>query len=315
MSVQALDSIGESKNPPEYTVDIERPLSFLFLLRTRISPNIIYNSNNSITTILKSYYGEWKERWTTTGHTCTIKAYFKVQAFGRPIPHVTVTLFERYTRKKIATTKTDRNGIATFVFNSDAPTPPKSYIAVIGEKYPIRTFNNPRAYPFRVGTWLLYYKVKNETDKWLRLVGRAYDGNLPHKFWREKPRTVVGRAGTLREYVGFTDLLPVISGVEVPIEVGISAYCNTPEAYPPSDKCCEYAKNTWWRVDLYATNRPEELTETIRGEKNHIGGDSINLDYHLKFRATTDSVTYLGKCLKYARCPWESGTAPSCGGE
>jgi hypothetical protein len=90
--------------------------------------------------------------------------------------------------------------------------------------------------------------------------------------------------------------------------------CNTPEPYPPAEKCCEYAKNTWWQLDVYATNDPTKVKETYDGA-NHIGGDKINLDYHLKYEITKSAVTYKGKYLKKKpdgtiRCPWMEGTAP-----
>jgi hypothetical protein len=163
-----------------------------------------------------------------------------------------------------------------------------------------------------VSVWLIVTKSKNLTDVWARWQGRAFFRGLPYFFWREQPSSVVGLAG--RE-VGYVDLVPCPDGRTIPMELGVSAYCNTPEPYPPAEKCCEYAKNTWWMVEVFATNKREDVAATVKGEANRIGGDKINLDYHLKYTVDSTAVTYKGKYLKQTpegkvRCPWMTGTAP-----
>jgi len=279
-------------------------ISILRLLRSRISPNFINLTEVTSNTVLKELIGTWAAQTASPGRTAFCRPKFVITAYGKPMSRVTVSLFSGDV--VIAKSETDENGEVSFDLAYSDPGV-YNYVAVIGERKPLILSGNPRAYPFTVTVWLIVTKSRNLTDRWARLQGRSFFRKLPVYFWREMPISVVGLAG---RNVGYVDLVPCITGASIPMEIGVSAYCNTPEPYPPKEKCCEYAKNTWWRVDVYATNNPKDVTATLKGEKNHIGGDKINLDYHLKYTITSTGVTFNGKYLKQIRCDWERGTAP-----
>jgi len=272
--------------------------------RSLISPSIINVSSQSVTTILREHLGDWVARTAPIGQTATLISTFKVSALGRPIEGAPVTLF--LAGEKVAEGETNENGEVSFP-HAYTDVGVYDYVAVLGKKLPAITVGNPRAVPFRVRVWTIVTRSRNVSDVWARWQGRAFFRGLPWIFWTEQPSSVVGLAG---RPIGFVDLVPAPDGVTIPMELGVSAYCNTPEPSPTAERCCEYAKNTWWMFEVFATSDPRQVPDTVAGAANKIGGDQINLDYHLKYNIDSASVTYRGRYLKYQRCPWEAGTAP-----
>jgi len=208
-------------------------------------------------------------------------------AFGRGIPEIDIEFYDKARGKTLAIKATDSSGRALCDFNYGSP----------GIQTTIESFIYPRPLICMSGlnysskllsVWTILLKSQNVTDVWERLCARALGEALPRLFWKEKPHTIIGLAGKLE----FLELVPVFEGQTVRYEVGVSAWCNTPEPYPSEAKCDEYRKNTWWQFDLYASNTAEA--------PKHVGGGRINVDYHLVYNLTATSVTleerrYVGK--------------------
>lgn len=273
--------------------------------RSLLSPSIINASGHSVATILKRYEGTWESKNTRTGETAEVVSSFKVTALGRPVQGAPVTLW--LGGKQVAKGETDANGEVSFP-QAYSNAGIYDYTVVVGEKPPVVTIGNPRAVSFRVKVWAIATRSTNVSDVWARWQGRAYFRGLPWRFWTEQPSSVVGLAGRT---VGYMDLVPAPDGTTIPMELGVSAWCNTYDPYPSEEACCEAARNTWWMVEVFATSDPAQVEDTLAGKANRIGGDRINLDYHLKYDIASGYVTYKGRYLKYQRCPWEAGTAPA----
>jgi len=269
-------------------------------------PEIIRAESASISPSVVAFDGEWAVTAKPKNAKATLR--YQVASFGKPIPKVPVTLMDS-NWNILGTRRTDENGLVEFDVEFNRP---GGYVfnAVIGEgRVRPLTYMSPRVSRIFVKVWLIKVEQVDSTDVWLRWVGRSILEPLPHDFWRVQPKTVIGLA-IPKESKSYYMLVPVVSGVTLTLELGVSAVCNTPTAYPPPDVCCEYAKGTWWWYKLYAKSSNDS-------DWKEVGGDKINLDYHLKYSVTTDSVTYKGRCLKLmengkVRCEWEKDTAPTC---
>lgn len=271
-------------------------------LRKGFSPNFINLSSVASSTALKEFLGAWDSKSASTVNIAPLQPIFAITAYGKPIPDIPVSLFSGETL--IGEAVTDKNGEVKFNLNFDSPGV-YTFTAIIGKTKPLFALGNSRAYTFSVTVWYVVIQSKNLTDVWARYVGRSFFRSLPLNFATEMPSSVVGLAG---HGVGFVELVPCIAGQTVSMEVGIDAWCNTPEAYPSADKCCEYAKNTWWQLDVYATSDPSQINATRQGS-NHLGGGKVQREYHLKY-AFSSSASFTGRFLKAVRCPWQQGTAP-----
>lgn len=310
MSQQEMDRLpSELRVEGTETFSLKPTIRLVRLVRARVSPQIINVESQSLTAILREYVGDWSTQTASVGGVPALSTTLKVQAFGKGAAGIPVSLF--LGKEKVGTAQTDENGLVTFP-TEYTEVGAYNYAAVIGETLPLLPEGSPRATSFQVTVWLIAMWCRNVSDVWLRLVGRSRIRPLPWQFWRDQPTSILGLGyPTVDRPAGFVDVIPVPTGITVPIELGVSAWCNTPEPFPTSEKCCEFAKNTWWDTSLYATNDPKQIPETVLGRANKIGGDRINLDYHLKFEASSGGVTYKGKFLKYQRCAWEAGTAPT----
>ena len=270
------------------------------------SPEIIYNYATSLTSAVSGFDGEWAA--SVSPETARARLTYQVSSFGKGVPKVPVTLMDS-NYNVLETKETDENGLVDFSLEFNSP---GSYVyyAVIGEgKVKPLTLMSPRVTRTFIKVWLVKVQQINSTDVWLRWVGRAMLEPLPHDFWRVHPRTIVGLA-IPKLSRAYHMLVPVVLGINLNLELGVSAACNTPTAYPPSDTCCQYAKGTWWTYKLY-------YKSSVKSDWVESGGDKINVDYHLKYVVTTDGISYKGRCLKpmpngKVRCSWESGTAPQC---
>jgi len=311
LSMQEMDSIPSgTRVEGTWTETLKPRIRFVRWVWSKISLQMINVESQTPTTVLTGYTGPWVIQAASIGTTASLVSTLKVIAMGRPVPRVPVSLF--LGSEKVATEKTNEEGLVNFSLSFTEPGV-YNYIAVIGtgEHPPLIIQGNPRAVSLGVTVWIIAVFCRNITDTWARAVGRAYFRGLPWIWWIDQPSSLRGIVyPSVDRPIGFIELIPCPQGVTIPEEVGNSAYCNTPEPYPPSAKCCEYARNTWWEMFLCATNDPKQVPQTITGNVNMVGGDRINLDYHLKYNITSSSVSYLGRYLKYQRCPWEAGTAP-----
>ncbi|RLI98060.1 MAG: hypothetical protein DRP00_02830 [Candidatus Aenigmatarchaeota archaeon] len=223
--------------------------------------------------------------------------------FGFPLPKTKVSLFNLETGQKLGVVETDENGIAHYNINTNEPTS-FSIVAGIGDtgRPPLFPMTNPLADIKPFTTWLIVVKATAISDRWARFIGRSIGEPLPYYFWKEKPRTVLGILGIR---FTFADLVPVFGSQSLTYEIGISAYCNTVSPYPTYEECCDPKNAAWWDVKVYATNKKSEVGKVLKGETGYVGGDKINLDYHLKYTITTTGITFDGRYLVKKRCDWE----------
>jgi len=221
--------------------------------------------------------------------------------FGFPAPNLRVTLWDMNTGNKIAEATTNEDGIADITIAAKDPTS-TNIVTGVGDRFPIMPQLNPFAdiQPFTV--WYIVVKATSISDRYARFIGRSIGEPLPHIFWREKPRTVIGILGIR---FTFADLIPVFGTMSLRYEIGVSAWCSTPSPRPTHEECCRPEYAAWWDVKVYATNRKEEVKDVLAGRKGFVGGDKINLDYHLKYTITTTGITYDGRYLVKKRCAWE----------
>lgn len=154
---------------------------------------------------------------------------------------------------------------------------------------------------FRVKVWGILVETVRISDRWARFLGRSVGERLPRLFWRY-PGFAVG----LADWGKWVEFVPVLDGMSIRYEVGVSAYCDTPDPYPPDDVCCEVRKNTWWEARLY--------TIGARGSRRLVGSDRINLSFHSLYKLTYSSVVHKGRCVadydplfRGGLCGWESG--------
>lgn len=261
----------------ENVIEVARVPSILELSPIGLNMNVQRN-----VAVVRSIKGDILSKFmrTTNAPTQTLLSSH-VSAFGYPLQNIPVTFYDLTANKKISTKATDSRGYTTQ--NITYPTPTKKIIvSFIGEEYtPIVEVIPGLSAKTVLSVWLIKLVSKNISDTWMRLQGRALGHELNRLFWREQPWTTIGLAGWLE----FIELIPVVSGQTIRYEVGVSAWCNTPEPFPPKEKCEEYRKNTWWQFDLYASNSPSE--------PKHVGGGKINIDSHLVYELTANSVRFV----------------------
>ena len=242
----------------------------------------------------------WAVKPTTAKSTQGIGV--TVNLFGYTAQGVPVSLWNIETKEKLAPAKTDKNGLANFTISSEKPLT-MNVVAGLGENYaPLFPTTNPFADIQTATFWYVVVKATALNDKWPRYIGRSYGEPLPHKFWVEKPETVLGILGVKTT---FADLVPAFGPQSLYYEVGISAYCNTADPFPSKEECCKPENSAWWDVKVYATNKQEEVNDVLQGRKGFIGGDKINLDYHVRYIITPTGITFGGRYLVKRRCPWE----------
>ncbi|MEM1690495.1 MAG: hypothetical protein QXG48_02775 [Thermofilaceae archaeon] len=193
-----------------------------------------------------------------------------------PIPVAGATLFIFRDTEMVATIKTGDDGVATLRLPVDKPSSAVYSVSLVPVWSPIKT---PLHDVFKFTVWFVTCRVKNRTDVWMRFAGRSFFGKLPRIFWREAPHTVIGLASLIVEQ-WFVDIVPIFGDITLTFEYGISAWCNTPEAYPPNEKCIEYRRNTWWRFTVEAYN--DKTRKTVEAD--------LNIDRHLRVTFTADDV-------------------------
>ena len=228
----------------------------------------------------------------------TMTAYVAVVGF--PLKNVKVSFVDTSTNKVIATKTTDQAGLASINISSDEPKE-MNLMAYFGPSSPLLPSLSPRVAFNRLAFWFIVIKAQAVKDRWARYIGRAINKELPYRFWTEMPRSVLGVLGVR---FTFADLVPVTAERSLTYEIGISAYCDTDSAYPSKEECC--ANLAWWKVNLYATKDPREVQAVLKGEKGYVGGDYINIDYHLVYRITTDNVSFVERKFIVQRCPQET---------
>ena len=147
--------------------------------------------------------------------------------------------------------------------------------------------------------WLLRVRTTPISDRWARWQGRAiWRQPLPCQFWFPHH---VGYTTGLAGGVDWYEVVPAVTGIGFKYQVGVSAWCNTPDPYPPMGACCEARKNTWWKAEIYAKKGP-------RDKWGYVGGDKINISFHITAEFNTDGYSYKGRCVcEDVACTWEQG--------
>ncbi len=302
VELQEWDRLHEVALYPEYSYRIGYAKPRI----SYVSPQCIHLDSAVLTSSIKKYEGEW--RVTNKVSKARALLRYQVTAFGKGLKGVPVTLMDR-DFNVLGTKVTDDEGYVTFEFTYDNPGV-YVYNAVIGEgRVKPLTYLSPRVSRIVVTVWLVKVKQVASTDVWLRWVGRTLLEPLPHDFWKDLPRSIVGLAHP-KYSRAYHMLVPVISGLTVNLELGVSAACNLPKTWGTKEECCRYAKGTWWTYKVL-------VKKSLKSDWVEVGTDKINLDYHMKFKVTTSDFTYKGKCLSLTndgevRCAWEKGTAPTC---
>jgi len=172
---------------------------------------------------------------------------------------------------------TDSEGRASFTLPSSEPTRKAYQTTLLPSPAPVKT---PLQEQFELTVWLVTCKITNRTDRWWRFAGRTFEISLPRKFVDELPISIIGLTAPYGTQI-FADIVPVFGDRNITLEYGISAWCNTPEPYPPAEKCREYRRNTWWRFEVEAFNG--ETRKSVSGD--------LNLDRHLKVTFSTDDIS------------------------
>jgi len=223
-----------------------------------------------------------------------------VSVLGIGVPNVKITYINEETGKRVGYGVTDELGNTSITINSKEPGE-MNIISVIGENTPLLGVDiSPLADRSLIAFWFIAIRATPIKDRWARYIGRSIDEPLPYRFWKEKPRTVLGILGGR---VVFSDLVAVANTSRT-YEIGISAYCDTSSPTPSHDECC--ANLAWWKVEVFATKKPREAPSVLKGETGFVGSDYINLDYHIKLNISRDSVTFAGRTFINQRCPQES---------
>jgi len=269
----------------------------------RLHVKFIKTTPTVISAVLKHLSYEFGTPFTKpTTKPSEIVLTSNVSVFGIPIPNVKITYFDEKTKEPIGYSITDEQGNAKLMVRSDEPKE-LSVVSMIGERYPmLDAALSPLADRRRLAFWFVVVIAEPVRDRWARYIGRSINESLPYRFWKEKPRTVLGILGGRTK---FADLIATCDARHVTLEIGISAYCDTSDPSPSHDECCENL--AWWRVNVYATKNPKEVKEVLLGKDEFlVGGDYINIDYHLEFMFTPDSATFNGRKFIRQRCPQET---------
>lgn len=205
----------------------------------------------------------------------------RLTAFGSGVPNIDIEFRDRTTGKTLAVVETDSNGYARYTVKYGSPGLQKQLEAGIYPISPATEMIPGMSSTKLFSLWTILTKTRNLTDVWARFQGRAIGHKLDRTFHHTQPHTVIGLAG----WIDFIELVPVLEGQSIRYEIGIPAWCNTPEARPTAEKCEEYRKNTWWKAGLYASNT--ERAPTLVAE------NKINLDYHLVYEITASHVRFV----------------------
>jgi len=221
----------------------------------------------------KELRGSWSYVRARRGTPEASRAYSV--RFG-PLAARNVPVFLFKDKERIAEAKTDKNGRVVFELPAEEPAANVYTVSLLPKLTP---FKNPLQDIFKFTVWLVTCRVRNRTDRWWRLAGRSFTDELPRIFWREAPWTVIGLAAPYGTQI-FVDAVPVFGDRAVNLRYGISAWCNTPEPYPPREKCLAYRRNTWWRFEVEAFNGKV---------RKKVSGD-LNIDRQLRVTFTTDDV-------------------------
>jgi len=247
-----------------------------------------------------SYETAW---WSIKPSTAPAKQGIRIYAGLRqfPMPNVKISLFNLNTGEKITEATTNEDGYADVELTFRDPAD-MTVVCGLGDRVPLLPTVNPFADVQPLAVWFVVVKATAIKDRWARYAGRAIGEPLPYRFWREKPRTVLGVLGI--RYT-FADLVPVFGSQSLSYEVGVSAYCDTPDPSPTHEECCAPENAAWWDVKVYATKNPKNVKDVLQGKSGLVGGDRINIDYHLKYTITTAGITYDGRYLVKRRCEWE----------
>jgi len=189
-----------------------------------------------------------------------------------------VKLFVFRDGERVGEITTDKNGNAVLSLDAKSPTSNIYTVSLL----PIATpFRNPLQDVFKFTVWLVTVRVTNRTDIWWRFVGRSFQDKLPRIFWYQAPWWIIGLSAPFGTQI-FIDIIPVFGDNTFTVYYGTSAQCNTPEPYPPREKCLEYRRNTWWRFEVEAYNTKTKKTASA----------DLNVDRQLKVTFSADDISY-----------------------
>lgn len=228
----------------------------------------------SIETIsaFKKLSGRWTNIKARAGKPSSSREY-SVRAGPMAVGGTTLYLFKD--GNMISEVQTDEGGKAAFNLPSNKPTSDAYTVSLLPELTPIIPLQDS----FLLSIWAVTCKVRNLTDRWWRLVGRSFVGDLPRIFWK-KPGYTIGLASSYGIPI-LMDLVPVFGDQSMTLEYGISAFCNTTNPYPTQEECKAARKNTWWEFTVEGFNG--KSTKSVKGK--------LNIDRHLRVTFTTDNIT------------------------
>lgn len=276
---------------------IKQQIAENFILEAETEPtkNIIklltLDGRKSIASIKYLAYGGGTPYVKPTTQPSTLGLSINVSLAKFPLPNTDITLFNFETGKRLGVVKTDENGQATYNLSATEPGS-GNILAAIGErdKMPLFPAMNPFADMKPFSFWYIVIKATALKDRWARHCGRAINRDLPVFFYRYR-RYILG---VLAGYYTFAEIIPVAGTQRLRYEVGISAWCDTASPNPTHEECC--ANQAWWDVKVYATNDKRKISDARNGHPELlIGGDKINVKYHLVYWITPQAVVYEGR--------------------
>lgn len=222
--------------------------------------------------------GRWSQIKARAGKPSSSREY-SVRAGPMAVGGTTLYLFKD--GNMVSEVQTDEGGKAAFNLPSNKPASDTYTVSLLPELTPIIPLQDI----FQLSIWAVTCQVRNLTDRWWRLAGRSFAGDLPRIFWK-KPGYTIGLAAplgaaTARQMPVFIDLVPVFGDQSMTLEYGISAFCNTPNPYPTQEECKAARKNTWWEFTVEGFNG--KSTKSVKGK--------LNIDRHLRVSLTADNIT------------------------
>ena len=286
MKLQSFDSEAIKQQTPE---------NFILEAETEPTKNIIklltLDGRKSVASIKYLAYGGGTPYVKPSDKPGTLGLGINASLANFPLSNTDITLFNFETGERIGTIKTDENGKAIYHLSASEPGS-GNILAIIGErdKMPLFPTVNPFADIKPFSFWYIVIKATALKDRWARHCGRALFTELPVTFYRYR-RYILG---VLARYYTFAEIIPVAGTQRLRYEVGISAWCDTAKANPTHEECCKNL--AWWDVKIYATNDKRRIDDAKKGHPDLlIGGDKINIKYHLVYWITPQSVTYDGR--------------------
>jgi len=220
----------------------------------------------------KKLSGSWANIKARAGKPSSSREY-SVRVGPMAVGDATLYLFKD--DKMISEVQTDESGRAAFNLPSTEPTSDTYTVSLLPELTPIIPLQDI----FQLSIWAVTCRVRNLTDRWWRLAGRSFAGDLPRTFWGKVEHTI-GLASPFGTQV-FIDLVPVFGDQAVTLEYGISAWCNTTNPYPTAEECKAARADTWWEFTVEGFNG--KSTKSVKGK--------LNIDRHLRVRFTTSDIT------------------------